>query len=393
MQTHGHNESSSSLVQSHDPKQPIRAVFGLPLAEAVEFCPPVGVNVNLPAIVYRCIEYLQAKDATREEGIFRQSGSNVVIRSLRERFNTEIDVNLAAETQYYDVHAVASLFKQYLRELPNTVLTRELHFEFQRVLDHGGLEDKLRAFNKLVYKLPPVNLALLKILSGYLMEVVNNAHKNKMNLRNVGIVFSPTLNIPPAVFSMFLTNFHEIFDQEPTTEEFKTTEITVKDPLSAEDVRSPRHQMFSNLPSPSHTQTSFATTSFPNPHAMQTKQEPEHENVSDTHNTGFIPVQPTYEARSYDSGLQSVPGHLRPATQQNTQVEYGSVNRMLAPGGVSTVKAKRRESSMVFLGMGHRKSSVPKMRENQGKFILSYSLTTNTDHPETALVEDESAFE
>lgn len=117
-----------------DRKELIRPVFGIPLAEAVQHCPPQGVDVELPAVVYRCIEYLHAKEAALEEGIFRLSGSNVVVKSLKERFNTEGDVDFLAGDQYYDVHAVASLFKQYLRELPSTVLTRELHLEFLRVL-------------------------------------------------------------------------------------------------------------------------------------------------------------------------------------------------------------------------------------------------------------------
>lgn len=114
----------------------VRPVFGIPLAEAVQFCPPqgIGVDTELPAVVYRCIEYLKAKGAESEEGIFRLSGSNVVVKALKERFNTEGDVDFLSDEQYYDVHAVASLFKQYLRELPTSVLTRELHIEFLRVL-------------------------------------------------------------------------------------------------------------------------------------------------------------------------------------------------------------------------------------------------------------------
>ena len=118
-------------IQHHGP---IRAVFGAPLAEATEHSQPVGVDVYLPAVVYRCIEYLDAKHAANEEGIFRLSGSNVIIKSLRERFNTEGDVNFLESEQYYDVHAVASLLKLYLRELPATVLTRELHLDFLQVL-------------------------------------------------------------------------------------------------------------------------------------------------------------------------------------------------------------------------------------------------------------------
>ena len=34
----------------------VKAVFGAPLTEAVEYCAPRGINVCLPAVVYRCIE-------------------------------------------------------------------------------------------------------------------------------------------------------------------------------------------------------------------------------------------------------------------------------------------------------------------------------------------------
>jgi RalA-binding protein 1 len=41
----------------------------------------------LPAIVFRCIEYLEAKKAAEEEGIYRLSGSSAVIKALKDRFN------------------------------------------------------------------------------------------------------------------------------------------------------------------------------------------------------------------------------------------------------------------------------------------------------------------
>jgi RalA-binding protein 1 len=75
----------------------------------------------------------RAKKAISEEGIFRLSGSNIVIKGLRDRFNNEGDIKLL-DGQYYDVHAVASLLKLYLRELPASVLTRELHLDFLKVL-------------------------------------------------------------------------------------------------------------------------------------------------------------------------------------------------------------------------------------------------------------------
>lgn len=133
--TNHSNDSSSDLARSTEERLPnVRAVFGIPLQEAVDYCMAPGTDVYLPAVVYRCLEYLEAKGASNEEGIFRLSGSNVVIKALRERFNVEGDVDLLAQGQYYDVHAVASLLKLYLRELPSTVLTRELHLDFLQVL-------------------------------------------------------------------------------------------------------------------------------------------------------------------------------------------------------------------------------------------------------------------
>lgn len=190
---------------------PVRQAFGAPLAEAVRYSPPTDVSVPLPAVVYRCIQYLDAKNAVLEEGIFRLSGSNVVIKQLRERFNTEGDVNLVTDENYYDIHAVASLLKLYLRELPTTILTRDLHLEFLATTEMTDRSEKIAALNVLVQRLPQANGTLLKYLIAFLIKIINNADVNKMTVRNVGIVFSPTLNIPAPVFAMFLQNYEGIF--------------------------------------------------------------------------------------------------------------------------------------------------------------------------------------
>ena len=131
------NDSDLSLIQQQYQEQitNVKAAFGATLAEAVEYCGPRGINACLPAVVYRCIEYLEMKNAAGEEGIFRMSGSNTLIKGLRSRFNAEGDFDLLGEEEpYYDVHAIASLLKLYLRELPQPVLTKELHLQFISVL-------------------------------------------------------------------------------------------------------------------------------------------------------------------------------------------------------------------------------------------------------------------
>jgi RalA-binding protein 1 len=175
--------NNTSLAPEQQRRHLGRPIFGMPLAEAVEASQPVGVDAYLPAVVYRCIEYLEARDAILEEGIFRLSGSQNVIKALRERFNNEIDIRLL-DGEYYDPHAVASLLKLYLRELPASVLTRELHLDFLKVLDVEDKDKRVAAFNVLVHRLPRANAELLSNLCSYLADIANRADVNKMNVRN-----------------------------------------------------------------------------------------------------------------------------------------------------------------------------------------------------------------
>ncbi|KAJ9083049.1 Rho GTPase activating protein [Entomophthora muscae] len=52
---------------------------------------------------------------------------------LRSKFDTEGDYGLVDSGVYYDVHAISGLLKLYLRELPSTVLTAELHRDFLQI--------------------------------------------------------------------------------------------------------------------------------------------------------------------------------------------------------------------------------------------------------------------
>ena len=344
---------SLPLQQNVERAANVRPAFGMPLAEAVEHCAPKDMpEVYLPAVVYRSLEYLEAQDAANEEGIFRLSGSNVVIRNLRDRFNNEGDFDILGDEQYFDVHAVASLLKLYLRELPSTVLTRELHLEFLKVLDLEDKSKKIAAYNLLVHRLPKANWALLRALSAFLISIINNSDINKMSVRNVGIVFSPTLNIPAPVFAMFLNEFDAIFGEEPDDPNMTPPEVSITEPLTPEDIRSPRRQMFSDIPTPSYTQDSF-------PRLRQKPLQPSYEQFPQgsepDHDTGMIPMQPSYETSI----------SFKPASNAAIQpgAGYGATARK--PAADSAVKARRRESSMLLMST-QRKSSLPLLRGNNG---------------------------
>lgn len=126
-----------------------RPVFGVALADSIG----VASIYDIPAVIYRCVEFLEGRHAELEEGIYRLSGSSAVIRSLRERFDqgmcrlffqsktysncaSEGDIDLLKVGAQLDSNAVAGLLKSYLRELPSSLLTADLHQSFLNVIGH-----------------------------------------------------------------------------------------------------------------------------------------------------------------------------------------------------------------------------------------------------------------
>ncbi|KAJ4336223.1 Rho GTPase activating protein [Ascochyta clinopodiicola] len=346
-----------------------RNIFGMTLQEAVEFSQPLGLGAQLPTVVFRCLEYLKEKKAIKEEGIFRLSGSNIVIKGLRDRFNNEGDIPLV-EGPYTDVHAVASLLKLYLRELPSSILTRELHLDFLKVLDMDERSKKIQSFNVLVHKLPMANFELLRHLSSYLIEVIDSSATNKMTVRNVGIVFAPTLNIPAPLIAFFLTDHVDIFGSPLDEASSPIHEIRANATHLGDDaIRSPRRQMFSDLPTPAYNETTFpqrfdrrpshskgnSAPSYPAPqppqqqHRHQQQHQQQHERGRNgSYDSGFIPMQPSYDASQYEQAYQGGEG-------------YGSLNSAVQ-GNSREQRQRRRESGMLLMNMnanmgGQRKGS------------------------------------
>ncbi|TID27578.1 RhoGAP domain-containing protein [Venturia nashicola] len=329
-----------------------RPIFGMSLAEAVECSQPVGVDVYLPAVVYRCIEYLEARSAINEEGIFRLSGSQNLIKSLRDRFNNEGDVRLL-DAEYYDVHAVASLLKLYLRELPSSVLTREHHLDFLKVLDVEDKSQRVAAFNDLVHQLPAANLELLSNLCSYLADIANSADVNKMNVRNVAIVFAPTLNIPAPLIQLFLTDFSAIFGEPIEEHRSSMREITVSLPPQASDnVRSPRQQYHSDLPTPAYNQVGFGQQAAPGFQPLGASTNP-------NRNT-FTPMR------------QADNGYMTPPTFNLSQGGPDSYNNNTITSSQPISKKGRRESSMMGVNhglMNHHQTSRHNLRDGSNSRI------------------------
>ncbi|KZV70673.1 RhoGAP-domain-containing protein [Peniophora sp. CONT] len=135
------------------PKAQSGLVFGRPLNDAVRDTalehvrtamngewPDAGPSAPLadralPALVVRCVQHIMTW-GLEEEGLFRISGRASHIARLRSEFDTGADFDLqACPPGELDPHAVASIFKAYLRELPEPILTKQLTPLFEAAMD------------------------------------------------------------------------------------------------------------------------------------------------------------------------------------------------------------------------------------------------------------------
>lgn len=85
-------------------------------------------------------------------------------------------------------------------------------FELTPDADFVEPQERIRELSHLIASLPITNYSLLRALTAHLILIVQNSPINKMTMRNVGIVFSPTLGIPAGVFSLMLGEFNRVFN-------------------------------------------------------------------------------------------------------------------------------------------------------------------------------------
>ncbi|SCU89412.1 LAFA_0E17832g1_1 [Lachancea sp. 'fantastica'] len=203
---------------------------------------------KIPSLVYRCLEYLYRNRGLEEEGIFRISGSTVLIKSLQEQFDKEYDVDLCSfnenvvteeiqknsySTGLVDVNTVTGLLKLYLRQMPHSIFGDDMFIAFKNVIDSEKNASQVALkFRQLVNldEMPFENLSLMYVLFELLVKINQKSSINKMNLRNLCIVFSPTLNIPVNVIQPFVVDFGCIFENEEPVSDSLREQLTLSIP-------------------------------------------------------------------------------------------------------------------------------------------------------------------
>ncbi|XP_033631105.1 rho GTPase-activating protein 17-like isoform X2 [Asterias rubens] len=160
---------------------PTQGVFGLALEDHLRL---QGREIASP--LETCIFWIMELGLD-EEGLFRIAGSASRMKMIRAALdaNVEIDVDLGME------HALAGVLKQYLRELPEPLLTFSLYQDFIGTLVLKDKDQKLQALWTIVNNLPKSNYANFKYLIKFLSKVAGRSDQNKMNASNLSLVVGP----------------------------------------------------------------------------------------------------------------------------------------------------------------------------------------------------------
>ncbi|XP_072109951.1 rho GTPase-activating protein 21-like isoform X1 [Mobula birostris] len=178
-----------SLMRKPFEKKPGPGVtFGVRLDD----CPPALHNKYVPFIVEVCCNLVEEK-GLEYTGIYRVPGNNAAISSLQEELNkgvTDIDF---MDDKWRDLNVISSLLKSFFRKLPEPLFTNDKYANFIDANRKEDSVDRLRTLKKLIRDLPDHHYETLKFLSAHLKTVAENSEKNKMEPRNLAIVFGPTL--------------------------------------------------------------------------------------------------------------------------------------------------------------------------------------------------------
>nr|XP_033326002.1 rho GTPase-activating protein 20-like isoform X2 [Megalopta genalis] len=178
------------------PKSPVKKnkskITGL-LRRSLSLNPSLfGVNLSrldengLPKPVLVMLQQLFAKGPFTQ-GIFRKSANVRIVRELRDQIESTGDPSCLEDAP---IIAVAALLKDFLRSLPDPLLTSHL---FPLWMDSLDTPNPIQTIKNILDRLPKANYTLLSHLICVLHHVARRSKHNLMCASNLGVCCGPSL--------------------------------------------------------------------------------------------------------------------------------------------------------------------------------------------------------
>ncbi|XP_036098970.1 unconventional myosin-IXa isoform X4 [Molossus molossus] len=175
-------KTTAKCSKKYDPELSSRQ-FGVELSRLT------SEDRTVPLVVEKLINYIEMH-GLYTEGIYRKSGSTNKIKELRQGLDTDAEsVNL----DDYNIHVIASVFKQWLRDLPNPLMTFELYEEFLRAMGLQERKETVHGVYSVIDQLSRTHLNTLERLIFHLVRIALQEDTNRMSANALAIVFAPCI--------------------------------------------------------------------------------------------------------------------------------------------------------------------------------------------------------
>ncbi|XP_077407845.1 rho GTPase-activating protein SYDE1 isoform X2 [Vanacampus margaritifer] len=175
-------------------------VFGVELRHLLE---EEGSTRAVPLLIQKTVAEIERR-GLKAVGLYRLCGSAAVKKELRERFESDSSAVRLGEDLYPDINVITGILKDYLRELPSSLITATLYEAVKEAMsgwpppvppvppaspDLHLAEDTV----ELLSCLPAAERATLTLLLDHLSLVAHFSPRNRMTHQNLAVCFGPVL--------------------------------------------------------------------------------------------------------------------------------------------------------------------------------------------------------
>nr|XP_055072708.1 unconventional myosin-IXb isoform X4 [Misgurnus anguillicaudatus] len=155
----------------------------------VRVCHLVNDRAPVPIVLEIMLEHVEM-NGLYTEGIYRKSGSANRMKELHQLLEMGPEFVCLED---YPIHAITGLVKQWLRELPEPLMTFTHYNDFLRAIELPEKQEQLLAIYKVLEQLPTANFNTLERLIFHLVRVAKEEKSNRMTPNSLAIVFAPCI--------------------------------------------------------------------------------------------------------------------------------------------------------------------------------------------------------
>uniref|UniRef100_A0A803V141 Myosin IXB n=1 Tax=Ficedula albicollis TaxID=59894 RepID=A0A803V141_FICAL len=144
---------------------------------------------SVPVVMEKLLEYVEMH-GLYTEGIYRKSGSANRMKELKQLLQEDPN---SVKLENYPIHTITGILKQWLRELPDPLMTSAQYNDFLRAVELPEKQEQLHAIYSVLEQLPQANHNTLERLIFHLVKVALIEDVNRMSPNALAIVFAPCL--------------------------------------------------------------------------------------------------------------------------------------------------------------------------------------------------------